>query len=221
MSDPRSLVEELVKRLREWFREEPWWRGKSPYEVLLRILLGARVTYRQVSRVIAEIMERYPRPEMLADASLEELRRLVKSLGLVEQRAKLLRGLGEVMKQVGGLEEFLRLSPEEARRLLLSVPGVGEKAADLVLAALFGQRLFVVDTHILRIAKRLGLLDESISNIYEARRRLEPLIPPEHREWLHVALLRLGREVCRPRRPRCEECPLRDICKHARQRVEK
>jgi endonuclease-3 len=160
------------------------------------------------------LLRRFPSLEAIAGASLDELREALRPFGLHGLRARMLRELAARILSLGGLRAFLKLGPREAREILLSVPGIGEKTADIILAALFGEDVFVVDTHILRIARRLELVSPGTS-IYEARRLIEPLIPRGKRLRLHLALIKLGREICRPRKPRCNECPLREICSYA------
>jgi endonuclease-3 len=112
----------------------------------------------------------------------------------------------------------LRLPLDEARGLLPSIEGIGEKTADMILAALFGGKYFIVDSNILRVLRRLDVISMD-ADIYEARRELEPYIQPDRRIFLHVALVSLGQRVCRAKHPFCDKCPLNGVCLHAR-RVE-
>jgi len=213
-SDTREKIGFIVEKL-GGKAPEPWWlRERDPYRVLVGLLLGNRTSYRIVRRYLPGFLERFPSLEAIAEASPDELREALRPFGLHGLRARMLRELAARILSLGGLEAFLQLSPGEAREVLLSVPGVGEKTADIILAALFGEDVFVVDTHILRVAKRLGLVPPG-ADIYAARRLLEPLIPRGKRLRLHLALIKLGRETCRPRRPRCSECPLREICSYS------
>ena len=205
----------LVEALSKWRVVEPWWRReRDPYRVLVGLLLGNRTNYALRQRYLPRFFEKFPSLDSLLRASEEELVEALRPFGLYRLRARMLRVLAEKIARLGGLGAFLGLEPSKARKLLLSVPGVGEKTADIVLAALFGEEVFVVDTHILRIAKRLGIVPSS-SDLYEARRIMEPLIPRDKRIQVHLALIELGREICRPRRPRCTECPLRPVCEYA------
>jgi len=202
----------IVNRLLEWYRDEPWWQREKaePLRVMLSILLSNRSNRSVVRRVVAELLRRYPGPEaMLGDP--EGVHRALQPLGLAALRARAVLGLARLLAEAGGVEAFLGLPAEEARRRLLGVPGVGEKTADVLLMALWGVDVFPVDTHIARIASRLGLVEPG-TRPEQVRRLLEPLIPYGLRAHAHLAMIRLGREVCRPRRPRCGECPLRGLC---------
>ncbi|WP_338249521.1 endonuclease III [Pyrodictium abyssi] len=215
----RSLEERvrlIVERLLEWYRDEPWWRREKaePLRVMLSILLSNRSNRRVVRRVVAELLERYPRLEdMLGDP--DGVRKALQPLGLAALRARAVLGLARLLAETGGVESFLGLPAEEARRRLLTIPGVGEKTADVLLMALWDADVFPVDTHIARIASRLGLVEPG-ARPEQVRRLLEPLIPRGLRARAHLAMIQLGREVCRPRRPRCSECPLRGLCSFPR-----
>ena len=205
----------LVKVLSKWYRERPWWqKERDPYSLLVGILLANRTNYSIRRKYLPYFLRRFPSLEALLQAREEELEEALRPFGLYKLRARMLRELARKITELGGLRAFLSLEPGRARELLLSVPGVGEKTADIILAALFGENVFVVDTHILRIAKRLGIVPSN-SDIYKARRIMEPLIPRDKRIQVHLALIQLGREVCKPRRPRCSECPLRPVCEYA------
>ena len=108
----------------------------------------------------------------------------------------------------------------KARSYLTSFPGVGVKTANVVLLFSFGKEAFPVDTHILRVAKRLGLVPPR-SDLSRAALRLEPHVPPGESMSLHINLIRLGREICRPRKPQCPECPLLPICPEGQRRTGK
>lgn len=210
-----EIVKLVVRTLSNWYTEPPWWlREEDPYRILIGILLANRTNYRIVRKHLPRFLSMFPNIETITHARLSELYEALRPFGLYKLRALMLRELAHRVKELGGLEKFLELDPDKARKLLLDIPGIGEKTADILLAALFGVDVFVVDTHILRIAKRLGLVPENY-DIYRARRVLEPLIPRGKRLRTHLALIRIGREVCRPKRPRCSVCPLRNLCKYA------
>ena len=103
------------------------------------------------------------------------------------------------------------VSDEEARTYLTSLPGVGPKTAAVVLSFALGRDAIPVDTHVHRVSKRLGLVPPNVS-AERADRLLHELVPDGLRTRLHVALIRLGREICKAPIPRCRECPFKDLC---------
>ncbi|MCX7750436.1 MAG: endonuclease III, partial [Candidatus Bipolaricaulota bacterium] len=139
--------------------------------------------------------------------------------GLHRQRAaRIQEVLRRIRDERGKLSlDFLGdLPPDRAAEWLLSLPGVGKKTAYVVLLFGFGRPFFPVDTHIARVAQRLGLWDGR-GDPHDA---LGPLVPPGEELPLHLRLIRLGRELCRPRAPRCPDCPLLPLCPTGSARVE-
>ena len=159
---------------------------------MLAIVLSNRTNYRQVRRFLGNFTKHCPDFDCVASKTLEELEARLKPLGRAKSRAKLLKDLADVVQEVGGVESFLRLSPEKARKLLLQVTGIGPKTADMILVALFNQHYFIVDTHILRIMKRLGVLKPEVNDLYKVRALLEPHVPEHIRAEVHTKLVVLG-----------------------------
>jgi endonuclease III len=145
-------------------------------------------------------------PERVAD--------VIRSGGLANTKApRIQQILREIRERQGRYDlSFLRRrTDEEAREYLTSLPGVGPKTAAVVMSFSLGRAAMPVDTHVHRVSGRLGLIPPKTS-ADKAHRLLEDLVPPELRTSLHVGLIRLGREICKAGRPRCEECPLVDLC---------
>jgi len=186
----------------------------SPLEVLVRTVLSQNTNDRNRDRAYEALRRRFPRWEMLLDAPEEEIARCLRPGGLNHQKA---RRLKEIVKRVwrrwgqGEMEGICKLGRREALSFLLDLPGVGPKTAYCVLAFGCDVDLFPVDTHILRIAKRLGLLDERVT-AEEAHRIFAPLVPPGRARDLHLLLIRYGREVCRARGPLCHRCLFPELC---------
>ncbi len=202
---------EIARRLREHFGPlRPRTRGDL-LDLLVGTILSQNTSDINRDRAFSELKKRFPRWEDLCRAREEEIAAAIRDAGLQHQRA---RRIKEILCRIQGERgrislDFLRkLSPEEAHRWLLSLPGVGRKTAAIVM--LFGLEApyFPVDTHIKRVTKRLGLWDGR-GDPHDA---LAPLIPRGREYELHLHLIRLGREVCRPRSPRCGKCPLADLC---------
>ncbi len=159
-------------------------------------------------------MRRFPSLSLLARANSLEVEEAIRVGGLARAKAKaILSALARVKGENGEFSlEFLREKPlSDARDWLTSLPGVGVKTANILLLFSFGRKAFPVDTHILRVARRLGLVPAS-ADLARAALSLEPHIPGGEHAPLHLNMIRLGREICRPRNPRHEECPLLPIC---------
>ena len=150
----------------------------------------------------------------MLDAPEEEIADAIRSGGIANLKARRIKQvLAEVERSEGklDLERLRTMGDDEARAWLLALPGVGPKSAACVLQFSLGRPAFPVDTHVHRVARRLGLVSER-ATAEAAAETLEPLIPPEMRHEFHVQLIRHGRETCKPQRPRCTECPLFDQC---------
>jgi endonuclease III len=169
------------------------------------------------SRAYAAMRDRYPTWEALASARTADLVRAIRSGGLANTKApRILAVLREIREREGGfdLSWMLDASDQEVAEYLTSLPGVGPKSAAVVLAFSLGRAALPVDTHVHRVAGRLGLVPPKATAV-KAQIALERVVPPTLRVSMHVGLIRHGRQICRAGRPRCEECPLRDLCPSA------
>jgi endonuclease-3 len=157
---------------------------------------------------------RFPTWEALAGARSRDLVRAIRVGGLAKTKApRILHVLWEIREREGGFDlSWMRsASDQEVEDYLISLPGVGLKTAACVLAFSLDRPALPVDTHVFRVATRLGLLPAR-SSAAAAHRTLRDLVPPRLRVSLHVGLIRHGRMICKAGRPRCEECPIKDIC---------
>ena len=177
----------------------------SPFQLLIATILSAQCTDKRVNATTGDLFGRWPTAAALAAASQAEVETVIRSTGFFRAKAKNIRGCCEaLMERHGGevprtLEELVRL------------PGVGRKTANVVLGSGFGLPSgVVVDTHVGRISRRLGLTRHA--DAVKAERDLIAAIPKSH--WIAFShrLIEHGRTVCTARRPRCENCPLADLC---------
>jgi endonuclease-3 len=148
------------------------------------------------------------------DAATAEVADVIRSGGLANTKAPRIQAiLTEVREREGRFSlEWLRSMPdEEARAYLTSLPGIGPKTAAVVLSFALGRDAMPVDTHVHRVTKRLGIIPPTAS-AERADRLLHDLVPEGLRTPLHVAFIRLGREICKAPTPRCAQCPLSDLC---------
>lgn len=198
-------------------RRDFYWRSRPllPFEMLVVEVLLARTRAESVPPVARSLLERYPTPGELARASLQDVESILRPLGLYRKRARSLIELARV------LEERYSGSVPERLEELLDLPYVGRYAASAFLCFHHGKRLPVVDANIVRVFRRcFGLTaptgkTEAAEDYWALARSLVPTKAPALFNW---TLLDLGAVVCTPRKPKCEECPLRRGCRAARGR---
>jgi endonuclease-3 len=165
-------------------------------------------------RAFDALRSRYRTWDALAVADPRELAGVIRMGGLANIKApRILAILAEIRRRQGDLDLtwMRRAHTARVRQFLITLPGVGPKTAACVVAFSLGRPALPVDTHVHRVARRLGLLDAR-TDAAGAHIVLEELVPPRLRVPLHVGMIRLGREVCRAGRPSCEVCPLQDLC---------
>jgi endonuclease III len=166
------------------------------------------------SRAFASLKERFPTWEQVDRASVPDIAEAIRSGGLAETKSRTIkRVLSDVREREGSfdLSRLNSLSDAEVNDYLCSLTGVGPKTAACVLLFSMNRPAFPVDTHVHRVAKRLGLVPEK-ATAEQTHAVLAPRIPPELRYEFHVQLIQHGRTVCKARAPRCSECVLLDLC---------
>ncbi len=176
----------------------------EPWRLLVATVLSAQTTDENVNRVTPALFARYPTPADLAEADVEEVERLVYSTGYYRQKARSIVALAGAL-----VEDFAGVVPADLDRLV-TLPGVGRKTASVVLAEAWGLPAIAVDTHVKRVAGRLGL--SSATDPVRVEADLKGLFA--RRDWAGVSMrfIQHGRDVCTARAPRCGECPLADLC---------
>ena len=165
-------------------------------------------------RAFGGLTDRFSSWEEVLDAPTGEVADAIRSGGIADVKARRIQQiLAEIERREGAvsLARLEKISDEDVVSYLCSLPGVGVKTASCVLLFSLGRAAFPVDTHVLRVASRLGLIDER-AIAQAAHRLLEPAVPPELRYEFHMQLIRHGRTVCTARRPRCSACVLFDLC---------
>jgi endonuclease-3 len=210
-------VERVLEALEERFGRPRLTRRLDPLSELVLTILSQHTSDTNRDRAFADLRARFPTWEEVADAPRPSIERAIRKGGLARIKSGVIRDLlRRVRAERGELNlDHLKEQPmEEGRRWLLGLRGVGAKTAACVLLFSCGQPAFPVDTHVHRIARRLGWIPSSAS-ADEAHLLLEALIPPSRRLAAHVNFITLGRELCRARLPACSDCPLRRRCRHA------
>lgn len=180
----------------------------SPWELLVATILSAQCTDKRVNMVTPVLFKRYPTPEALAAASPEEVEEIIRSTGFFRFKARSILGAANAI-----VDQHHAEVPSEMDALV-TLPGVGRKTANVVLGNAFHRNEgIVVDTHVLRLSRLLGLTKETDAVAVE--QALIPLFPREQWTLLSHLLIWHGRRICEARRPRCGECSLSDICPSA------
>jgi endonuclease-3 len=181
---------------------------------LIMTVLSQATSDLNSERAFAQLQERFPTWEAVSVAPVTDVADAIRSGGIADVKAQRIQTiLREIATREGSIEldRLNELSDEEVDEYLCSLPGVGPKTAACVLVFSMGRPAFPVDTHVLRIARRLGWVDPKLS-AERVQAELTPKIPPELRYDLHVAFIRHGREICIARRPVCSDCPVLDLC---------
>jgi endonuclease-3 len=187
---------------------------RDPLSELIQVVLSQHTSDANSDRAFASLRARFPDWEAVRTAPVEAVAAAIRSGGLATLKAvRIQRLLNQILERTGHLDlEFLRQLPlSEARAFLRSLDGVGPKTAACVLLFSLGLPAMPVDTHVHRVARRLGLIAPRLS-AEAAHDELERLVPAEDVYRFHINLIRHGRRICKAQRPRCGICPLRPLC---------
>lgn len=179
----------------------------SPFQLLVAVILSAQCTDKRVNMVTPALFAAFPTPRALAAAEVDDIFEYIRSVSYPNNKSKALKGMAERLVADYGGEV-----PADMESLL-TLPGVGRKTANVMLSVVFGQAAMAVDTHVFRVAERLGLTTGSRSPL-ETERRLTAGIPRERLGLAHHWLILHGRYVCKARRPDCGACFIADLCRY-------
>ena len=175
------------------------------YELVIAVMLSAQTTDKAVNLVTPILFKKYPSLDALNNAPLEDIEETIKQIGLYKNKAKNLKG---IVKDL--IERFNYRVPSDKEELM-TLPGVGNKTAGVIRAEIFQIPDLPVDTHILRIAKRLNLAKKDDEPI-DVERKLKKIIPEERWIKSHHQLIHFGRYFCTARSPQCQNCKISDMC---------
>jgi endonuclease-3 len=179
---------------------------RTPFELLVAVVLSAQATDKGVNKATAKLFPVANTPAAIAALGVDGLIPYVQSIGLFRNKAKNIVALSQIL-----LQEHGGKVPAN-REALEKLPGVGRKTANVVLNVAFGQPTIAVDTHIFRVANRMGLAPGKTPE--EVERKLVKVVPEEFRQHAHHWLILHGRYVCAARKPGCGACTLRDLCEY-------
>lgn len=178
---------------------------KNPYQLIVAVILSAQCTDKRVNMHTPALFMRFPTPQMLAEATFEEVYELIKSISFPNNKAKHLLGMAKML-----VEEFGGEVPSETQQLE-RLPGVGRKTANVVASIIYNKPVIAVDTHVFRVSHRLGFSKGKTP--LEVEKDLNKLIPLQERAIAHHWLILHGRYICTARNPKCGTCPIREYCK--------
>jgi endonuclease-3 len=210
----RSKALAIFRTLSERYDDTPGPRHfipfSSPFQALIGTMLSAQTTDRAVNGIMEDLFSAYPTPEALAGAPVGDLEDRIRSIGLYRTKARNIRATA--WKLVEEYEGEVPRTMEE----LITLPGVGRKTANIVLSHAFGiDTGIAVDTHVARVSRRIGFTGENSADAIE--QDLMALFPAECWGDINYVLIRHGRAICRARKPRCPECPVREDCRYYRE----
>jgi endonuclease-3 len=182
---------------------------KTPFQLLVATILSAQTTDKKVNQVTETLFRDYPDVDAFLTISQEELEERIKTIGLYRSKAKNLLMMCKQLK-----ENFNGEVPKTMEGIT-SLAGAGRKTANVVLSNAFGVPSIAVDTHVFRVANRIGLADSE--DVYEVEMQLQKELPKKEWSNAHHLIIFHGRRCCSARNPRCCQCVIKDLCKYNKQ----
>lgn len=205
-------TKQRYERVLEWFSAampvaETELHYANPFQLLVAVILSAQCTDKRVNLITPPLFEAFPTPQALAAASVDEIYEFIKSCSYPNNKSRSLSGIAKRL-----VEEFGGEVPSDIDALM-SLPGVGRKTANVILAVVFEKATMAVDTHVFRVSKRIGLTTGSKTPL-ATEKTLVKNIPEELIPKAHHWLILHGRYVCKARRPDCLNCGLTSVCRY-------
>jgi endonuclease-3 len=207
-------IEEVIELLEQEYGPREWQPDRDTIDMLIGTILSQNTSDANSGRAFAALKASFDNWEAIASAPAEHIARVIKSGGLSQIKAvRIKQALEQIEKEQGRISlDFLKsVNMAEAEDYLMRLPGVGHKTASCVLLFSLGKPSLPVDTHVFRVAKRLGLIDSRVS-IDKAHSLLQEQTPPSKVYQFHVHMIEHGRRICHARQPRCNRCILRGTC---------
>ena len=180
---------------------------RNPYELLVAVILSAQCTDKRINQVTPALFERFPEPESLAESSSDEVFTYIRSVSYPNNKSKHLVGMAK--KLVADFGGVVPQSVEDLQKL----PGVGRKTANVIASVVYNAPAIAVDTHVFRVANRIGLTDRAKTPL-AVEKQLVKYLPKDTLAIAHHWLILHGRYICVARNPKCDQCPISGICKY-------
>ncbi len=202
---------ERFEKVIEWFKinmpiAETELHYNNPYELLVAVILSAQCTDKRVNMVTPDLFQRYPSAKELSEATPDEVLDYIKSISYPNNKSKHLVGMAKML-----YNDFNNEVPDDIKELQ-KMPGVGRKTANVIASVVFDKPAMAVDTHVFRLAARIGLSTNSKTPL-DTEKQLVKYIPEELLPIAHHWLILHGRYVCLARKPKCSKCGLQELCK--------
>lgn len=223
MTPPMSQehAQAVHRTLLEFYGEPTWRNPMPPLDELVSTILSQNTNDVNRDKAFDALRAAFPSWEAVRDANPELIIAAIRPAGLANQKGpRIQKALQSITQRNGSLDlSFLQSwQPEQVRRWLMTLEGVGPKTAAIVMQFSLGMPAFPVDTHVYRVSGRLGLRPEKMS-VEQAHVFLENLFAPQTYYAAHLNLIRLGREICTARKPNCAICPLKNLCETGKKLV--
>ncbi|MBN1411923.1 MAG: endonuclease III [Spirochaetales bacterium] len=200
-----SKISKIFDILSRVYRETPpLLKYSNPYEMIVSTILAAQCTDERVNQVTPELFRKFPEPEKLSQAGLEEIEQIIRPTGFFHNKAKSLKNFATAIT-----EEYKGRIPSDMDSLV-KLPGIGRKTANVVLGVCFDQPAIIVDTHFKRVTARLGLTTET--NPDKIEMDLKKAVPEKQQTRFSGLVNYHGRYRCHARKPDCENCEIRSLC---------
>ena len=179
--------------------------ASNPFELLVAVRLSAQCTDARVNMVTPALFERYKSLDDYCNADVKDVEGIIKSCGFYRSKAESIIGMAQMIR-----DKFGGVVPDNIDDLI-TLPGVGRKTANLIVGDVYGKESIVVDTHMIRISNRLGLVN--VKDPEKIEYALKKVVPKEEGSDFCHRIVLFGRDVCSARKPLCDECPMSDFCK--------
>ncbi|MEM2101909.1 MAG: endonuclease III [Candidatus Bathyarchaeia archaeon] len=212
---PKNNAEKILKILKNNFSMPKWASTeRDPFQTLVVTIISQNTASKNTAKAFEALSKKFPiTPEALAKAEQKEIEASLRVAGLFRNKARVINKVSQIIIERfnGSLDWVYSMPFEKTREILLSLPGVGPKTADVVLLFSAKKPTIPVDTHVERVSKRLGLVPEG-ANYEGIRTALQRLYLPDDYLHVHLLFISLGRSYCKALKPLCKQCPVSGLC---------